>query len=220
MKALVTGFEPYGGRGRNPAAEIARAIDDSRVGGLHVRGVCLPVSLAAAPHNLVERVKEWEPDITLCLGLWPGEPMIRLERVALNRADFEIPDEAGRLARDETLEAGGPDGMCATLPLHDALEALWRQGIPARLSGTAGTYLCNATMYCVLRHAQMHRPKMLAGFVHLPYLPSQVSDLLADLRAAQSMELHQRADLASMDFRTMLTAVNTILAVSAQRLRA
>jgi pyroglutamyl-peptidase len=109
--------------------------------------------------------------------------------------------------------------MRATLPLHDALEALWRQGIPARLSGTAGTYLCNATMYRLLRYSQMHRPKMLAGFVHLPYLPSQVSNLLVELRAARSMELHQRADLASMEFQTMLTAVNTILAVSAQRLQ-
>lgn len=220
MKALVTGFEPYGGRGLNPAAEIARAIDGSRLDGLQIRGICLPVSLASAPDTLVERIKEWQPDITLCLGLWPGEPMIRLERVALNRADFEIPDGTGRLARDEALETGGPDGLCATIPLHDALEALWRQGIPARLSGTAGTYLCNATMYRALRHAQIHRPNMRAGFVHLPYLPAQVAALLTELRDAQSMELHQRADLASMDFQTMLTAVNTILAISAQGLQA
>jgi pyroglutamyl-peptidase len=220
VKALVTGFEPYGGRGLNPAAEVARAIDGAIANGVRVKGVCLPVSLAGAPDALVEHMEEWEPDITLCLGLWPGEPMIRLERIALNCADFEIPDEAGHLASNETLEAGGPDGIHARLPLHDALEALWRQGIPARLSGTAGTYLCNATMYRLLRYAQMHRPKMLAGFVHLPYLPSQVSNLLAELRAEQSMELHQRADLASMDLQTMLIAVNTLLGVCAQRLQA
>ena len=219
MRALVTGFEPYGGRGLNPASEIARAVDGLSLDDLQVKGLCLPVVLAAAPDSLIECIGQWEPDITLCLGLWPGESVIRLERIALNRADFEMPDGAGHLARDEVLDPGGPDGLCATLPLHDTLEALWRQGIPARLSGTAGTYLCNATLYRTLRYAQTHRPGMRAGFVHLPYVPAQVAALLQQLRDEQSLELHQRADLASMDLQTMLAAVRTILTVGAQGIR-
>jgi pyroglutamyl-peptidase len=215
VKALVTGFEAYGSRTVNPAAEVVRILDGASWGTLQVTGMCLPVTLAEAPQRVVAHIEELAPDITLCLGLWPGEPMIRLERIALNCADFEIPDQAGSLVRDTPLEPGGPDGLCATLPLHDALTALWRQGIPARLSGTAGTYLCNATLYRVLRHAQSHRPKMLAGFMHLPYLPSQVAALLEDLRGLQSLELHQRADLASMDLQTMVAAVRTTLTVSA-----
>ncbi len=218
MRALVTGFEPYAGRGINPAAEIARALDGAQLGALHVTGVCLEVSLAAAPRRLIALVEELAPDITLCLGLWPGEPMIRIERIALNRADFEIPDGAGRMAQDEVLDPLGPDGLCATLPLHETTRALWQQGIPARLSGTAGTYLCNATMYHLLNHARIARPRMLGGFMHLPYLPQQVAALLKSLQSAQELELHQRADLASMALDTMLAAVRTALAVSAAKL--
>jgi len=217
LKALVTGFEVYGGRGINPAAEVSRALDGARVGALEVTGVCLPVSLEEAPKRLVRLIEQTAPDITLCLGLWPGEPMIRLERIALNRADFEIPDETGRLARDEALDPSGPDGLCATIPLQETVQALWDQGIPARLSGTAGTYLCNATMYRMLAYARSSLPGMLGGFMHLPYLPSQVAELLAGLRAAQVLELHQRADLASMALETMVQAVRTALSVSASR---
>jgi pyroglutamyl-peptidase len=198
VKALVTGFEPYGGRGINPAAELARAIDGAKVGAVQVAGACLPVSLEAAPLRLTALIEEHAPDIVLCLGLWPGEPMIRLERIALNRADFEIPDETGRLAHDLPLDPDGPDGLSATLPLHAILQALWAQGIPARLSGTAGTYLCNATMYALLNHARRRRPGLIGGFMHVPYLPAQVAMLLQELQQAEKLELHQRADLASM----------------------
>jgi len=215
LKALVTGFEVYGGRGINPAAEVSRALDGTRVGPLEVTGVCLPVSLDDAPGRLTRLIDQLAPDITLCLGLWPGEPMIRLERIALNRADFEIPDETGRLALDEALDPCGPDGLCATIPLQETIEALWDQGIPARLSGTAGTYLCNATMYRMLGHARARLPRMLGGFMHLPYLPSQVAELLRELRREKVLELHQRADLASMALDTIVQAVRTTLSVSA-----
>lgn len=217
VKALVTGFEAYGGRGTNPAAEVARTLDGTRVGPLQVTGVCLPVSLDEAPKRLIRLIDELAPDITLCLGLWPGEPMIRLERLALNRADFEIPDQTDRLAQEELLWPSGPDGLCATIPLQETIQALRDLGIPARLSGTAGTYLCNATMYRMLNHARSCRPAMLGGFMHLPYLPSQVAELLEDLRRAKSLELHQRADLASMALDTMLEAVRTTLTVSASK---
>lgn len=212
-RALITGFEPYGGRSVNPAAEIVRALDRSQHDGMQIHGVCLPVDYVGSAPRLIEQIERIDPDITLCLGLWPGEPMIRFERIALNRADFEIPDLAGGFPQDEPIDADGADGLCTTLPVHDCVRELCRQGIPARLSGTAGTYLCNATMYRLLRHAQQHRPRMRAGFMHLPYLPAQVAALLDELREAKQFELHQRADLASMDLQTMLAAVRTTLTV-------
>ena len=215
MKALVTGFEPYGGRGINPAAELSRAIDGADLGAVHAVGACLPVSLEAAPRELAALIERHAPRIVLCLGLWPGEPMIRLERIAINRADFEIPDETGRLARDLSLDPDGPDGLAATLPLHAIVKALWAQGIPARLSGTAGTYLCNATLYSLLNSARKRWPSLRAGFMHVPYLPGQVASLLQELEAAQQLELHQRADLASMALETMLQAVRIALVTTA-----
>jgi pyroglutamyl-peptidase len=219
-KALITGFEPYGGRSVNPAAEIVRALNGTALGDLQISAICLPVDFAASAQQLIAHIERVTPDITLCLGLWPGEPMIRFERIALNCADFEIPDQAGNFPCNEALDAGGADGLCTTLPVHDCVAELCRLGIPARLSGTAGTYLCNATMYRVLRYAQQHRPDMLAGFMHLPYLPSQVAALLEELRAARQLELHQRADLASMDLQTMLSAVRATLTVCARAVTA
>lgn len=218
MKALITGFEPYGGRGLNPAAEVARTLDGACLGALQVAGRCLPVSLEHGPRRALELIEELSPDIVLCLGLWPGEAVVRLERIALNRADFEIADGDGRMARNEPIDPAGPDGLCATLPLHAIESALWEAGIPARLSGSAGTYLCNATMYRVLRHAAQHRPGLRAGFMHVPYLPVQVAQLLRDLRDEQRLELHQRADVASMDLQTQIAAVRTTLATCAQGL--
>jgi pyroglutamyl-peptidase len=215
MKALVTGFEAYGSHSSNPASEVARALDGSLIDNLAVTGVELPANLAQAGKELVAHIERVRPDITLCLGLWPGEPMIRLERVALNCLDFEIPDSTGLRIQGGVLEADGPDALRVTLAIDKARNALLEQGIPARLSGTAGTYLCNATLYHLLRYAQRERPTMRAGFLHLPYLPQQVAQLLQELRTSAALELHQRADLASMALSTMLTAVRTVLAVSA-----
>ena len=211
MRALVAGFEPYGGRHHNPAREVARILDGTRIGDIEMTALELPVDLVQAPRRLVERIDALSPDLVLCLGLWPGEPVIRVERAALNCLDFEIPDLAGHRTQGEPVEAGGPDGMQSTLPLARILDALLHQGIPARLSATAGTYLCNATLYRLLRHAQTHRPGLRAGFMHLPYLPAQVAELMQELRASGTLELHQRADLASMDLTTMLAAVRTTL---------
>ena len=137
---------------------------------------------------------------------------------SLNRADFEIPDQTGRLPHEELLLPSGPDGLCATIPLQETIQALRDLGIPARLSGTAGTYLCNATMYRMLHHARSCHPKMLGGFMHLPYLPSQVTELIEDVRRNKSLELHQRADLASMALDSMLDAVRTTLTVCSSKI--
>ena len=92
---LVTGFEPYGGRGRNPAAEIAKALDGRMIAGHQVVGRTLPVSYRGLVERLGALIDEHNPAATISLGLWPGEPVIRLERFGLNLADFEIADNDG-----------------------------------------------------------------------------------------------------------------------------
>jgi pyroglutamyl-peptidase len=211
--ALVTGFEPYGGRGINPASEIVRRVAGLEIEGARVVGRVLPVSFAALRPRVRELMRELDPRVVVSLGLWPGEPTVRLERVAVNVADFEIPDNEGALLRDDVVEAAGPTAVPATLPIRAIESALLRTGIPARLSASAGTYLCNATMYTFLRTAQALAGAR-CGFVHLPYLPGQVAALLEDLRKEQHLELHQRADLASMSLDVMVEAVRIVLAVS------
>ena len=211
--ALVTGFEPYGGRGINPASEVVKRLGGLDIEGARVVGRVLPVSFAALPARARELMPELDPRVVVSLGLWPGEPTIRLERVAVNVADFEIPDNEGALMRDDMVEAAAPTAVSSTLPLRAIESALLSAGIPARLSASAGTFLCNAALYAFLRTEQA-RAGARCGFVHLPYLPQQVAALLADLRKEQRLELHQRADLASMSLEAMVEAVRIVLAVS------
>jgi pyroglutamyl-peptidase len=211
---LLTGFEPYAGRGRNPAHDAMRALDGKRISGSLIVGRALPVSHASLHGRITRLVDEIDPAIILSLGLWPGEPVIRLERFATNIADFEIADNDGLIVTDESLIRGGSISLAATLPLRQIEQALLAEGIPARLSGTAGSFLCNACLYYFLRAAASRPHPPLSGFLHLPYLPSQVAELMAEARRERRLELHQRMDLASMDIGLTIRAVETTIAVS------
>jgi pyroglutamyl-peptidase len=211
--ALVTGFEPYGGRGVNPSAEVAKRVDGLEIEGHRVVGRVLPVSFRALGDRISGLLRDLDPALVVSLGLWPGESTIRLERVGLNLADFEIPDNEGTLVRDDVVVAAAPCAVHATLPLREIEQALLAAGIPARLSTTAGTFLCNATLYTFLDCAQ-ERTGTRCGFVHLPYLPEQVAGLLEEVRAGQHVEIHQGANLASMSLPTMVEAVRIVLGVS------
>jgi pyroglutamyl-peptidase len=217
-KALITGFEPYGGRSLNPSAKLAAALDGAVIGGLTVIGRTLPVAL----DGLAERIEAWlgeiRPALVIALGLWPGEPTIRLERFGVNLADFAIPDNAGARLDNAVLVRGGAAALPATLPLPAIEQAILAAGIPARLSETAGTFLCNATLYHLLAAVARRGAAVPCGFIHLPYLPEQVAEMLSEARAGR-LELHQRADLASMDFVVMERALRIAIALGAASAR-
>ena len=120
----------------------------------------------------------------------------------MNCADFEIADNKGLLTR-EAVQEGGPAARLSTLPLRAVQRRLLDAGIPCRLSGSAGTFLCNALMYHTLDACAGREPAPPAGLLHLPYLPQQVAWLIRDTADEARLELHQRADLASMDLATM-----------------
>ncbi len=212
--ALITGFEPYGGRGLNPASEVARALAGKRIGGTEIEARLLPVSLRGLKSQIDTILDTLDPMVVISLGLWPGETVIRIERFGVNLTDFEIPDNDGALAVDQPVGPNGAPALAVTLPVRRIEQAVLDAGIPARLSNTAGSFLCNACLFTMLDGLQARNRKTLAGFIHLPYLPQQVADLLGDLRREAKLELHQRADLASMDLATVTRAVEIALEVS------
>jgi pyroglutamyl-peptidase len=216
--ALLTGFEGYGGRGRNPSGEIALVLNGRTIAGVRVVGRRLPVSFSRLAAGLEGLFDEIEPDIVISIGLWPGEHMIRLERIGINVADFEIPDNENTLRADERLSDNGSAAMLATLPNREIRDALLSAGIPARISATAGTFLCNAALYTTLCRAARERRPPLTGFVHVPYLPEQVAELLQSLEITRQLELHQRADTASMDLTMMVQALEIAVATAAKHL--
>lgn len=209
--ALVTGFEPFGAHRMNPSLEVAKRLDGIEVGAHRVAGRVLPVAIESLRPRLETLVAEIDPAVVVSLGLAAGEPVIRLERVGLNLADFEIADNEGAIARDHPVEPGGPAARGATLPLRAISEALLGAGIPVRLSTTARTYLGNAALYTLLGTSAAERG-VPCGFVHLPYLPEQAAALLGTGAAGE------RGPWPSMSLATMVEAVRIVVAVSLGRL--
>lgn len=165
---LVTGFEPFAGLADNPSEQVARALDGERVDGAVVRGVVLPVAFGRAEAALVDALDRLRPARVLCLGLAPRRSEIGVERVAINLLDAPIPDNDGCCPDECPLDPQGPAARFATLPVKAIAAALQGAGLPAAVSLSAGSYVCNAIFYALLGEAG--RRGLPAGFIHLPPL--------------------------------------------------
>ena len=172
---LVTGFEPFGGHPSNPSEEIAKAVDGRVVSGQAVRAAILPVHHVEAAREAARLLVEHDPLAVVHVGLAAGRARIALERVAVNVMDYELADNSGYQARGEPCVPGGPAAYFATLPLPEILDALAREGVPAYLSNTAGTYLCNQTLYATLHAVARDGWRAQVGFMHVPLSPPMVA---------------------------------------------
>ena len=198
---LVTGFEPFAGDAENSSRDIAKAVDGWRAGDATVRSLVLPVQHEAAAAHMTDALARMAPFAVVHLGLAGGRARISLEQVAVNVMDYRIPDAHGDVLCGEACVAGGPPAYFATLPTRAILAELTAEGIPAHLSYTAGTYLCNYVLYATLHAIAARAADTRAGFIHVPFLPSMV--------AAHGLEE------PSMDLSLMLRAIETALRVVA-----
>jgi pyroglutamyl-peptidase len=199
---LVTGFEPFGPHAANPSQELAKLLDGRRVGRCAVAGAVLPVHHLEASRHVSALLGELQPTAIVHLGLAEGRARIALERVALNVMAYRLPDNAGYRAEGEPCVPEGPAAYFASLPLPEMLVALTAEGIPAYVSNTAGTCLCNQTLYRTLHEIATRELTIRAGFVHLPLLPAMVA--VGDV------------DQPSMDLPLMLRGVETALRIVAE----
>lgn len=176
-KLLLTGFEPFGGLGINAAWEAVCYVRETPLDrwGCTIETAMLPVDSASIQERLFDLLDDCQPDALVLCGQASGRSAISLERVALNILDFSIPDNAGRIMRDQPVIADGPAAYWSTLPIRLALNHLIEGGIPAEISNTAGTYLCNQTMYLALHYLNMKKLNIPAGFIHVPALPEQAA---------------------------------------------
>jgi pyroglutamyl-peptidase len=205
---LLTGFEPFGPWRVNPSGELARSLDGAGVAGATVVGRVLPVRLAGIREHVARLVAELRPWVVVGTGLAPGAAVVRLERFAVNLADFRMPDNDGEIAHDAPLAPAGPAALASRLPLRETADALLAAGIPAQLSNSAGTYLCNAVMHAILN---VCRPDVPAGFVHLPNVPEQVAATLRESRADGD---RPPMELSSMSLATTRQALEIVLATA------
>ena len=186
MKALVTGFEPFGGDRINPSFEALKRLP-LRLGALDIVTAALPVAYGGALPTLREAIGASAPNIVLCTGLAGGRAELSLERVAINIDDARIPDNDGDQPIDRPVVAGAPAAYFATLPIKAAAATLRDAGVPAAVSNSAGTFLCNHVFYGLMHEAALGGHRFRGGFLHVPYLPSQA----ARLPGMPSMALEQ-----------------------------
>ena len=184
MKALVTGFEPFGGDKINPSS-LAVGKLRKRIGSVVVHTPELPTSYAHSASVLRAAMEEVKPELVLCVGQAGGRTELCLERVAINVQDARIRDNDGKQPIDRPVVRDGPAAHFATLPIKACVAEMRKEGLPASVSNTAGTFVCNNVFYALMDMATRHPIAMRAGFMHIPYVPEQVSRL----GAAPSMAL-------------------------------
>ena len=169
---LITGFEPFGGESLNPSQEIARQLNGRVIARRRVLGRILPCVFGAANVELRRLLRELDPELVICVGQAGGRAEITPERVAINLADARIPDNAGQQPVDAPIVARGPAAYWSTLPIKAIVAALTAHQVPAAVSQTAGTFVCNQVFYGLM-HALQGRRGVRGGFIHVPLLPQQ-----------------------------------------------
>ena len=167
-RLLVSSFGPFGEHASNVSADVARRLWEEGVEGADLVTVELPVVRYEAVERLAEAFARVRPDVLVMLGLAGKRDKITPERVAINLDDYRIPDNAGNQPHDEPVVAGAPAAYFSTRPVKQIVGAMTAAGIPAELSNTAGTYVCNHVSYALLHHIERTGAPCRAGFIHLP----------------------------------------------------
>ena len=187
MKVLVTGFTPFNQETVNPSYEAVKALPEN-IGGAEIVKLEIPTAFSLAGPTLQTAVETHRPDIVICVGQAGGYAGIAVERVAVNLRDASIPDNEGAQPVDEPVVSGGPTAYFSTLPTKEIVQALRQNHIPAFLSYTAGTYVCNNLLYTLLDLTHRTCPDVMGGFIHVPYSLEQAVD---KPRGTPSMDILQ-----------------------------
>lgn len=173
MKILVTGFDPFGGEKVNPALEAVKSLP-SVIHGAEIRWVEIPTVFYQAAEVLEAEIDRYQPDVVLCIGQAGGRASLTPERVAINQDDARIPDNQGNQPIDTPIRLDGEAAYFSTLPIKAMVQAIKEEELPASVSNSAGTFVCNHLMYQALYLADKKFPNMRAGFMHIPYMTEQV----------------------------------------------
>lgn len=179
MRVLLTGFEPFNKGKLNPSEQIVRTLaSEVEIGrpipGVELHAAVLPVVFGQSSRALLELIETHRPDAVVCLGQAEGRKEISFERVAVNLDDARIADNAGNIATDQPIVAGAPDAHFTTLPVKGLVDAVRAAGVPAGLSLSAGTFVCNHIFYS-LQHA-LQGTGVASGFIHVPLMDEQAPD--------------------------------------------
>ncbi|PLR76178.1 peptidase C15 [Bacillus sp. V3-13] len=193
---LLTGFEPFLEFPINPTEKIVKELDGKQIGAYEITGLLLPVDYETTTAKMIDAVQTVKPDAVISLGLAAGRTAITPERIAINCRDG-AQDNKGNSLQDSLIVAGGADGYFSTLPIRKFVNVLTEAGLPAQISNTAGTYLCNNTMYSVLHELNGSGLDIPAGFIHIP--------------ASHELALNTKKSMPSWSHQDLLKSIELII---------
>ena len=213
MKLLLTAFDPFGGSPINPALEAVKLVADS-VAGVEIVKLEVPTVFGKSVATVATAIEKEKPDAVLCIGQAGGRYDLTPERVAINLDDARIADNEGNQPIDVPIFEDGAPAYFTTLPIKAMVAKIREAGLPASVSNTAGTFVCNHLMYGVLYTLAKHYPGVKGGFMHVPFIPSQtvnrptpapsmcVQDIARGIEAAISAIAENEEDIRSAEGRT------------------
>ncbi len=169
-KLLITGFDSFGENTVNPSWEAVRNLPE-QVGEYMLCKLQIPTIFGKSAEAVLEKAAEFQPDVILCVGLAGGRDAVTPERIAVNIRDARIPDNVGSQPKGECVVPEGPAACFSTVPVMQMAEEIRKHGIPAAVSNSAGTFVCNDVLYTLLHRFSGTATKV--GFIHVPYLPQQ-----------------------------------------------
>jgi len=173
-KLLLTGFEPFGGASFNPSGAVVEAISIDGVEGAEIVTAILPVEFKRSAAMLLELISSNKPDVVISLGQAEGRDFIGPEQVAINLADARIADNAGVKLENQLLNEAAADGYFSTLPIRSIVEAISSLGISAKISYSAGAFICNEIFFTA--QSVLQGSSVMSGFIHLPLAPNQAAE--------------------------------------------
>lgn len=173
MKILVTGFDPFGGEKINPAIETVKKLPDEILGAKIIK-LEIPTVCHTSLKVIDEAIQQHNPDVILSIGQAGGRSDITVERIGINIDDCRIPDNAGQQIIDEPIYKDGPAAYFVNLPIKAMVQEIKKHNIPASVSNTAGTFVCNHVTYGVRHMIETKYHGKRSGFIHIPFLPQQV----------------------------------------------
>ena len=183
-KLLITGFDPFGGEKINPSWEAVKQLPNI-IGEYELCKLEIPTVFGLAAQKVLEKAEEIHPDVILCIGQAGGRNAVTPERIGINMRDARIADNAGNQPMEARILADGADGIFSTVPVAAMVQAIQAAGLPANVSNTAGAFVCNDTLYTLLRH--FAGTSVRVGFIHVPYLPEQGEPSLPLERIAEAL---------------------------------
>jgi len=173
-KVLLTGFEPFGGVNFNPSGAVVQEIAEHGIDGIEIVTAILPVEFKRASEKLINLISTHKPSVIISLGQAEGRDFIGLEQVAINLADGRIADNVGVKLVNQPINVTAADGYFSTLPIRAIVDAISALGISAKVSYSAGTFICNEIFFTAQSFLQ--GSTVISGFIHLPLATNQAAE--------------------------------------------